>query len=430
MLLTDSKIKTSKAGSKCIRLKDGNGLFLTIRSNGKKFWQFRYRFLDKEKTLSFGRYPQISIAQARELRFEARRTLAKGIDPSAVKRKEKAVAVFRDRNTFGAITEEWLKLQEVKWSPNYLKKTLCRINNHLLPELKNRPVTSIEPLDLLAVLQKIESKGCKEMSHRVLRIAGAILDYAIITGRTKQNITTGLSKALQPYSQTHYPTLGANELPAFIIDLENLDTSEQNLIAFKLLMLTAVRTGELRTAKWIHINLNGREWRIPAENTKMRTEHVVPLSSQSMGLLNELRDISGDSEWLFPNSRKQVHPVMSENTINNMIHRMGYKGRIVGHGFRSMFSTILNENGFNRDAIERQLAHMERNKVRAAYNRAEYLPERREMMQWWADFIDSGNVRTIPVRFGQKKVADSLVTEKELDYSGNLLFPLNGATLH
>jgi len=411
MLLSDAKIRHSKPKVKTFKIKDGEGLFLVIRPNGSRHWQLRYRYLDKEKTLSLGKYPQVSLTEARYQKVEALRLVQAGKDPSIMRQQEKTLAVYHDRNSFGGITQEWLQRNRTIWSRKYGEKVECRLNKHILPRLGKRPISEILPLELLSVIQDIETKGKTHMAHLCLQICGRIFNYAIITGRAQQNISIGLSTALQPHREEHFPIIPTRELPEFLLALNRLQTSEQNKLAFQFLLHTAVRTGEMRFGRWADVDLTSRIWRIPAETTKMRTEHLVPLSRQSRQILIRLREISGHSEWLFPNQKRQIHPVMSENTINQMIKRMGYKGRIVGHGFRSLFSTILNENGFNRDAIERQLAHMERNAIRAAYNRAEYLDDRIELMQWWGDFIEQQCPRLFQ-NIGDLDRSDSASPEK------------------
>ncbi|MEM6823382.1 MAG: integrase arm-type DNA-binding domain-containing protein [Verrucomicrobiota bacterium] len=388
MPLTDAKVRNSISPKGTTKIADGEGLYLLVRSNGSKHWQFRYRFANKEKSVTFGKYPQVSLADARNKRLEAQRLLAGGKDPSAARKEEKLLAVFRDKNSFGSVAKEWLERNSGIWSERHLNRVTRRLENHLFPKLGRRPIHEILPIELLIVIQEVEKTGAVYSAKRCLQLCGAIFNHAIITGRVTHNITLGLSGALRPYRETNHPTISARELPEFLSALSCLRTTEQNKLAFHLLLFSALRTGELRRSRWVDIDFERREWVIPAENTKMRSEHLVPMSDQLATLLGELQKLSGSSEWLFPNQQRGAHEVMSENTINHMIHRMGYKGRIVGHGFRSLFSTVLNENGANRDAIERQLAHMERNKVRAAYNRAEYLDERRSLMQWWGDFLE------------------------------------------
>ncbi|MDF1816413.1 MAG: tyrosine-type recombinase/integrase [Verrucomicrobiales bacterium] len=389
MLLNDIRIRNAKGRGKVYRLRDGDGLFLVVRPNGRKFWQYRYRHLEKEKTVSFGSYPSVCLSDARKRKSEAKELIEKGKCPSQAKKVAKREAVFRDRNTFCVVAEEWHGRNTEIWSAVHGKKVWQRLNNPVLPYLGNRPIGDIEPLELLEVIQRIEAKGATHMAKRVLQFCSAIFKFAIVTGRAKQNIAAGLVVALRPHRTKNYPCLRESEIEGFLESFTKLATHQQNKNAFLLLLMTALRTGELRYGKWADIDWEKRQWLIPAGYTKMKRDHIVPLSDYSLAILHDQKKISGNGQWIFPNLQNRVHPVMSEGTILSLINRMGYKGQIVGHGFRSMFSTIMNENGFNRDAIERQLAHVESNMVRAAYNRAEYMQERREMMQWWSDFIES-----------------------------------------
>lgn len=388
MLLTDVKIRNAKPGKQVVRLKDGEGLYLLVRLNGTKYWQLRYRHLGREKTISLGKYPQVSLGEARKKKVSALSELDEGINPSARKKKDRLLAVYRDRNTFLAVAEEWHERNCAIWSEGHQKRVWQRLNNHVLSHLGNRPISDIEPIELLEVIRRIESAGKTHMAKRVLQICGAIFKFAIVTGRVRHNIADGLISAIRPHREIHSPSLAEEEIPKLLGALVALKTHPQNSIAFRVLLLTALRTGEMRFGRWEHIHWKAKEWRIPAEAMKMRRPHVVPLSSQVIELLTELHHSTGNGEWMFPNLQQRKHPVMSEGTILAMINRMGYKGRLVGHGMRAMFSTILNERGFNRDAIERQLAHADENRVRAAYNRADYLGERRDLIQWWADFLD------------------------------------------
>lgn len=396
MALTEQKIKNAKPRKKQYKLSDSSGLHLLVHSNGGKYWQFKYRFAEKEKALSLGVFPMVKLKEARQKRDDAATQLRKGIDPAAKKREEKLAAIYQQRDSFIAVAEEWYEQNKGCWSTGYASDTWSRLQNHALPVFGTRPISEILPLELLSVVQKIERRGKTDMSRRILQIVSAIYDYAIITGRAQYNITTGLHKALKKHRVKHNPTITAKEVPEFLAELEALGSREQNKLAFRLLLLTAVRTGEMRFSKWSDINFEKREWRVRAEIMKMREEHVVPLSRQTNRVLRKLHQITGDSEWILPAVFKNKHPVISENLINDMIKRMGFKGRVVGHGFRALFSTVLNEQGFNPDAIERQLAHAERNKIRAAYNRAEYLDERRELMQWWADWLDEQKPKLLP----------------------------------
>lgn len=389
MGLNEMKIRNAKSIGKNSKLNDGDGLYLLVHENGSKYWQFRYKFAEKAKVLSIGKYPEVSLAEARERKSDAQRLLRDFIDPSAHKKQQKTILAYQHRNTFYAVASEWHERNKGVWKPRHAMQTWRRLENHIFPELGKRPVSEIKPLEVLSVVQKVEAKGLTDICVRVLWICSSVFRYAVITGRAEHNPALNLKGALKPYRENHLPSLRARDIPEFLDALDSLNTSKQDQIAFKLLLLTALRTGELRRGRWEDIDFQAGEWRVPAEMMKMRDEHIVPLSSQAIVLLRELNSISGHQPWLFPSRYGRVNPVMHENRINDMIESMGYKGRVVGHGFRSMFSTILNEHGFNRDAIERQLAHVERNGVRAAYNRAEYLPERRYIMQWWADFIES-----------------------------------------
>lgn len=391
MKLGDSKIRNAKPDRKEYKISDGEGLQLVVKPNGSKLWQFRYRFAEKERTLSLGKYPKVTLKNARKQRSAAQELLSQRIDPVTRRREEKIQGVYRDRNSFRAVAEGWRERNRSKWTERHDKKTWGRLEKHVFPYIGSRPISGLALMDVLSVLQRIESKGTAEkpmieMAHRVRGLCSAIFRFGIIVGACESDPAERLGGALKPYRPKHFASLPERELPAFLRSLENLNTAEQNKLAMRMLIHTAVRTGELRHARWEDIGVEG--WKIPAEFTKMRREHIVPLSRQVRRMLEELHELTGHGKWLFPNQQGRRHPIMSENTINSLIVRMGFQGKAVGHGFRSTFSTVLNERGFNRDAIERQLAHVEQNEVRAAYNRAEYLEERRMMMQWWSDRIE------------------------------------------
>lgn len=389
MKLTDAKIRGIKPEQKARKITDGESLFLLVHPNGSKYWQFAYRFGGKERKLSIGKYPNVTLAEARLARGAAQKLLVQNIDPSGNKQKERLLAEYRDRNSFFAVAEEWCECYSPKWAGKHEIKIWGRLQNHVFPYLAKRPVSDISPLEVLAIIHRIERKGLTEMSRRVLQICSAIFRYAKITGRVLVNPATDLSEALKPHKTVHYPTLQASELTPFLVALDELAATAQNKIAFLLLLHTAVRTGELRHARWEHFDMEKQEWNIPAHFMKMNRDHFVPLSRQVLDLLFELKELTGDGEWLFPSRQKRTNLVMSDATILRMIKRMGYHGKVVGHGFRSMFSTTLNEASFNPDAIERQLAHCEKNAVRAAYNRAEYRNERIELMRYWSDHLEN-----------------------------------------
>ena len=387
MKLSDSKIRGLSPSAKTYRVSDGGGLVIRVTPKGRKIWEFRYRFATKEKSLSLGGYPSRSLREAREQRMECERLLLDGVDPSAARRKEKLLSVYHNRDSFIQVAEEWRDKKQSGWTESHGIKTWGRLKNHVFPYLGSRPVTEIEPLDILAVIQRIEGNGLTEMSRRVLQLCSSIFRYAKITGRVLHNPAEGLNDALRSHRVTHYPIIEVSELPRFLTKLRSVDCSEQCRLAFEILLHTALRTGELRQAQWKDLNWEKRKWVLPAETTKARRVLEVPLSDYTLELLRKLENITGHQKWMFPNQQVKKHPIMSNATILKVIERMGYGGQMVGHGVRSLFSSILNEAGFNPDAIERQLAHQERSAVRAAYNRAQYWEERKTMMVWWSDFL-------------------------------------------
>jgi integrase len=386
--LTDLVIRKAKPALKPYKIADGNGLWLHIKPNGSKLWRLRFTYFGKETSLSLGKHPAVSLSHARNKAVEARKLLQENINPVARRREDKRLAKFNAGNSFRAIAEEWFKNNKSKWTEDHGRKLWRRLELHIFPAIGKRPVGEISTLELLEVLRITEADDKLETTHKALQTSRAIFRYAVLTQRIKYNPANDLQGTLKAHKEVHYPTIGHNQLPEFLERLEAAKTSELNIFAIKLLMLTFVRQGELRQLKWSDINFNNKEWRIRPETTKMRTEHHVPLSDQAMAILKQVRFLSGASDYAFPSQHTRRQPVMSENTINGVIHKLGYKGALVAHGFRSMASTILNEHGFRGDVIERQLAHMPRDKVRSAYNRAEYLPERRQMMQWWGAFLE------------------------------------------
>jgi integrase len=390
MQLSDITVRNAKPKEKMYRLKDGDGLFLQVDPKGGKYWRLRYFFMSKEKMLALGTYPEVSLSEARAKRHEARRLLAQNSDPAEHKKETKRQAVRNAENNFRAVAEEWHETNKAKWSPDHGAKILRRLELHVFSALGNRAVADIKPSELLETLRKIEKQGTTEISHRVLQTCAAIFRYCIATGKIEYNPAADLQGALKAHKANHYPALQTKEIPEFLRRLEALQTTPLNKLAIRLLLITFVRQGELRQAQWKDIDFKAEQWRLPPETTKMRDEHIVPLSKQAIALLIEIQKISGGSPYLFPSQNRQKNPIMSENTIGGILKKkMGYKGQMVGHGFRALASTSLNEMGFSADVIERQLAHAERNKVRAAYNRAQYLPERKRMMQHWADYIDN-----------------------------------------
>lgn len=305
-----------------------------------------------------------------------------------MRQQEKLHRVYRDKNSFLEVAKEWRDNKAAAWTEKHGIKTWGRIQNHVISSLGSRPVAEINSLELVAVIQRVENAGLTEMSRRVFQHCASIFRYAKITGRVAHNPADGLGDALRAHRPIHYPTIDPAELPEFLQALRTVDCSEQCRLVFEILLHTALRTGELRQAKWRDLKLEQKKWVVPAETTKAHRVLEIPLSNQVVELLERLRKITGHQEWMFPNQQSRKHPIMSDATILRVIDWMGYKGRMVGHGARSLFSSVLNERGFNADAIEKQLAHQERSAVRAAYNRAQYWKERREMMQWWSDYLE------------------------------------------
>ena len=386
MPLTETAIRNAKPAEKPIRLFDGGGLYLEVSPRGGKWWRLKYRQNGKEKRISLGVYPDVGLKLARERRDEARKQIAQGQDPSDVKRAEKAQAKAQAENSFEKVAREWHEKQKGRWVSDHAARVLGSLEKDIFPEIGGQPVDAITPPTVLATIRKIEKRGVKDYPSRVLQRVHAVFRYAVQTGRATMNPAADLSGALKSHKVEHRAALSRADLPEFIEKLEKYEGQPLTRLALKLALLTFVRTKELRGARWEEFDIQRAEWRIPAERMKMRAEHIVPLSKQAIAVLEELCELTGKHELVFPGQSNLKKP-MSENTMLYAMYRMGYHKQATVHGFRATASTILNESGFTPDAIERQLAHAERNKVRAAYHRAEYLEERRRMMQWWADFL-------------------------------------------
>jgi integrase len=387
MSLTDVKIRTAKPKDKPYKLSDGNGLILYMHPAGGKYWRMKYRFAGKEKQLALGVYPEVGLADARNRCGDARKALAAGNDPGTVKKEAKRLVLAKSEHTFEAIAREWHESNLHTWTPKHGANVIKRLDGDIFPKLGSRPIAEINAPDLLAALRIIEKRGALDLTQTIAQYCGRVFSYAIATGRCDRNPAPDLRGALKTPVRKHHAHLQSNELPEYLQKLETYDGEPQTKLALKMLLLTFVRTTELRGAEWSEINFDTAEWRIPAERMKMKDPHIVPLCTQAIEILRELQKYSVNRQHVFPNHHKPS-TFMSENTMLYALYRMGYHSRTTGHGFRATASTVLNENGFAPDVIERQLAHIERNKVRAAYNHAQYLPERRKMMQWWGDYVD------------------------------------------
>lgn len=386
MLLSDIQIKRAKPKEKPYTLNDGMGLSLLIDTAGSKGWRFRYRFAGKPKMISFGVYGEVSLAEARRKREECRSMLAKGINPSEARKAEKIALQFAHENSFEAVAKEWHSSKVATWSDGYAKEVMNSLDKDIFPYIGQRPIEQIEPLELLTVLQKIEKRGALEQTNKIRRRCGEVLRYAVVTGRAKYNFAPDLAIALSKPKKQHFPFLTESELPAFVKALENYDGSLVTKYATQLLMLTGVRTIELRTAEWKEFDLDNALWEIPKERMKKRRPHLVPLSTQTIDILKKLQVITGNYSLVFP-GRNDVRKPMSEASINKVIKLLGYHGRLTGHGFRHTMSTILHEHGFDSAWIEMQLAHVDKNSIRGTYNHANYLKSRRTMLQWYGNFL-------------------------------------------
>jgi integrase len=406
MPLTDVAIRSAKPQTKPFKLFDSGGLHLIVTAAGSKWWRWKYRFSGKEKGLSFGVYPDVSLKAAREKRDSARQQLANGIDPGEARKAEKIAQAGAE--SFEAIAREWHAKFSASWEPSHGERILRRLENDVFPWLGRRPITEIKAPELLAVLRRIESRGALETTHRAMQNCGQVFRYAVATGRAERDPTGDLRGALPPPKEKHHASiLEPKRISELLRAIEAYQGYFVTKCALRLAPLVFVRPGELRRAQWPEIDLKTAEWRIPAARMKMREQHIVPLARQAVEIFIELEPLTNrgfpsrhDSpRYVFPSARTHERP-MSENAVLAALRRMGYtKEEMTGHGFRSMASTLLHEQGWNHQAIERQLAHAERNAVSAAYNFAEHLPERRKMMQAWADYLDmlkwDGEVRQL-----------------------------------
>lgn len=389
MPLTATAIRNAKPAQKPVRLYDSGGLYLEIAPTGGRWWRFAYRFLGKRKLISLGVFQDVPLAAARERRDAMRKLLADCKDPSAKRKTDKQEALGRSANSFEAVAREWYQKQLHTWVPSHAKDVLRRLETNLFPAIGSMPIAELTVPALLAALRKVEHRGAHDLAHRILQVSGQVFRYGIATGRCQRDLSTDLRGALVPHKGKHQAAITPEELPGLLRAIDGYEALGDRLtrLALRLLALTFVRTGELIGAQWEEFDLDSAVWIIPAERMKMKTEHVVPLARQTVEILQEERDIGGGSRYVFP-GRNPDKPI-SNNTMLFALYRLGYKGRMTGYGFRSVASTMLNESGFHGDVIERQLAHGERDEIRGAYNRAEYLPERRAMMQHWADMLDA-----------------------------------------
>lgn len=389
MSVTDVAIRRAKPSDSPVRMFDGGGLHIEIVPSGGKWWRLKYRYVGKEKRLSLGTFPDTGLKAARDARDIARKQLAAGIDPSADRKAEKEIARVAALSTLERAARAWLAHRSKAWKSGTLAMITASLKNDVFPSLGSRPLAEIQPRDIRDAVQTIEARGAGEPAGRVFQRLRAIFRYAVAHDLVAVDPTYPLkpSEIFKPRKTRHRASLSERDVPAFLRKLDAYEGEPATKWALVLLMLTAVRPGELRGARWDEVDERAAVWRIPASRMKMNAEHAVPLSRQALRTLATMRKLSGESALVFPSPFYPGKP-LSDGTLNSALARLGYKGIATAHGFRTLFSTSANEGGWNSDVIEKQLAHEERDEVRGAYNRALWIAERTKLMQWWADRLD------------------------------------------
>ncbi len=396
--LTATEVKSAKPKEKAYKLFDGQGLFLFVDKTGGKLWRLKYKspVTDKEKTYSMGRFPDISLLQAREKRQELRSMITQGIDPMLEKQEEKVKLVAKEvkkSDTFKKVAEEFFK-HKTDLSEGHLKRQKARLSNDIYPFIGDTPITEITRLNIIESVKRIEARGTIETAHRVLSLCNSVFRYATAHEKIPYNILADIDRKniLKPAPDKNYPTItDPEEIKHLLNALDGYKGEAITRYALQLLPFVAARPGNIRSAEWSEIDFENYQWVISGEKMKTGGKHIIPLSLQAMKIIKELQMLTGDSEYLFPSPLDKKRP-MSDNTLNAALKRLGYKGQMNPHSFRAMFSTVLHEkiteHNFHSGIIERQLAHKEKNKVKAAYDHSEYLPQRKELMQWWANWLD------------------------------------------
>lgn len=397
--LTDTKCRNAKPEAKTYKLQDGQGLYLEVRTSGAKTWRCRYWISGKDGIFTIGDYPGVSLSAARKDAEWARDQAKQGLNPTRVKEIERQARIDDHATTFELVAREWMEHAKGDWSEQYQRLVKRTLEHDLFPKVGKLPIRAVEAPHLLSAIRLVEKRGASSVALLCRQWSGQIFRYAILTSRASGDPSVALKGAIKRKAVRHNPPLSAASIPDFVSKIDINGGGPATRIAVRLLMLTFLRTQELRLGEWREIDFDAAEWRVPAAHMKMAKYmlpgevHIVPLCRQALDLLRELKEITGHREHLFPNVR-DPRACMSRTAINRTIERMGYGGEFSGHGFRTTASTMLHELGFRPEVVERQLAHAERNKVKAAYNHAEYLAERREMMQAWADYIDALTQRT------------------------------------
>ena len=387
MPLTDAKIRAFPTPGKNVKLFDGGGLYLAVSPAGGKVWRLKYRFAGKEQTLTLGKYPVLGLKDAREKARSAKALLAEGVNPGQMK-KAVSLAMSGGGDSFANIAREWHERNKIKWTAGYSGQILLWLEQNIFPYVGNVHIKQVSAPQLLEALRKMEARGAVDSAHRVFQICGAVFRYGIATGRAERDAAADLRGALAPAISRNMPAItDPAEVGKLLRKLESYTGSEVIRAALRLAPLVFVRPGELQQAEWSEVDFDEKMWVIPAEKMKMRREHRIPLSRQALGILSDLSDRTGEGRYVFPSVKNKANPI-SRNTLNQKLWRLGYCGAMCAHGFRAMASTLLNEQGWPPDVIEAQLAHVDRNSVRRAYNRALYWEERVKMMQAWADYLD------------------------------------------
>ncbi|MAS87842.1 MAG: integrase [Micavibrio sp.] len=390
MALTKLACDNAKPQDKDYKLFDSGGLFLLITKTGSKLWKLKYRHLGKEKKLAFGPYPIVSLSDARDKRDEAKKLLADDLDPSVIRQEIKKEKIQENANTFEAIALEWFENNKPSWKPDHAKNILARLEKDVFPIIGKYPIKTLTHKMLLDMANAVKERGANELAKRIIQMCKHIFQYAIITGRAEKNIAEDLKGLIKVKPKGHFAAIETREIPEFIQDLRNhrAKLNRQTYLAVNFMMLTFVRTNEMIKAEWSEFDFKEKQWIIPAQRMKMNKDHIVPLSKQVIAILEELREIHNHPKYVFP-SRTQRNSHMSNNTVLMAIKRMGYKGRMTGHGFRALaMSTIMEKLGYRHEVPDAQLAHSKRGDVAKAYDRAKFLDERTKMMQEWADYLD------------------------------------------
>lgn len=407
MPLSDTAIRKAKAADKPYKLADGGGLYLLVNTNGSKWWRWDYRYEGKRKTLSMGTYPDTGLADAREKHAAARKHLAAGIEPGAHRKAEKVAGSERAANSFDVIAREWHAKQSATWVDLHASRIMLRLENDVLPWIGKRPIAEITARELLSVVNRVTDRGAVESAHRILQNLGMIFRYAVATGRAERNPAADLKGALPAVKPKHLAAItDPSSIGALLRSIDGYQGTLVTKCALRLAPLVFVRPGELRQAEWSEFDLDKAEWNISAEKMKMRQPHLVPLSDQAAAILRELQPLTGHRRYVFPSATSPNRP-MSNNAVLAALRRMEYSTEeMSGHGFRAMARTVLDEVlHFRPDYIEHQLAHAVRDPNGRAYNRTAHLAERRQMMQAWADYLDSLKVDCDVVAIRKKKLS-------------------------